>query len=199
MTRDWKQEEDEEEDAANNNEGQPMCATVLVLLFLAGALSLGVITCVLVGETWSARDACGSLLWWVLLARLVWCGLAALAQCFVWCDAEPGLRARMELPPLEDDDAGGLCSLIFGGDAHWVARVVLWALHIFFMTTLAVGIVRLATGDAACAAAFASSSFTHDATGLVGVAWAWLATDAVGAVGLTAELVFGTRMLGYNS
>lgn len=180
--------EEEKEDGS-------LWAAVAILLLLLGGLVLFVLTGVLLGQTWAARDACGSLLWWLLIARLVLSAWMVLCQCFVWCDLEPGLRERLDLAPLEDEEAGGLGVLCLGGgdQAERLMGVGLWVVHCFFVITLSVALAQFAAQDDACTAALAASSFSHNATGLHGVAWAWLALDVVAFVGSSLQLLFGPR------
>jgi hypothetical protein len=184
------------EDGDDDNDarlGNTTCAVVVLFLMMLGITALFVVTCVILAETWDARDTCGSLMWWTLIARLVIGFVLSLGQVFVWCDLEPSLRDLFALPPLEAHETGGLCLLCLGGgpQAEWLAQVGIWTLHCFFTIVFSVAMAQYATSGAACTNALETRSFSHDA--FAGVAWTWLALSAMGFLSGTVGLIFGPR------
>ena len=178
--------EEEEEAAVGEGTAEKFCAlgTMLVILTLI------VLTCTLLQQTWGVRDACDPMLWWVLLARMIIIACAILGQCFVWTDVEPILRARMDLPPLAPHDAGGLSLLCFGNAPQmlWVGRILNWGAHAFFVIALAISLAHSTERGSACTNALAGASFTNDGS-LLGFAWMFFALDALVLIGSSVSML----------
>lgn len=173
------------------------CGLCFGLLLYLGALAFVIITCVLIAESGDTVDACGHIMWTVLLLRVCLFGVALLQACCVMWDAESYMRSCIGAQRLAADDEGGLCQMLFGNSdgVRWASAFLSFLCHCGFLVALAIGLSEATHAGDACLLALSTASFTGTYT-LIAIGWIWLVGDALAVLTLGVKLTRTRRDLG---